>query len=266
MEALICLLAKNTQQEHKYPMSERFDTVGVDQDPGDFVTYPVSPVSPVLPWVAHVDTIVLSADVLAASLHYTVAPPTSFKANCVIVVPAKKRNRDDERDDAPTDGAAEKLHRAQLAPTGDAAVVLTANEDNDVVDNDRQLKVGDAVSVRMTGLSGWEHHMHCHVRGTILLVCLNGKLRVRLHGFDDDQKMVVVQSNRLQRDRDADVSREWRVEELVHVRIHEGGVDGWWEARISGPRTGAGWPVKWIGHDGGATALARNIRRASADE
>ncbi len=43
------------------------------------------------------------------------------------------------------------------------------------------------MSVNVTWLPGWEHHMHCHFHGVIVEALANGVLRVWLDGMDDDE-------------------------------------------------------------------------------
>jgi hypothetical protein len=126
--------------------------------------------------------------------------------------------------------------------------------------------VNDHVSVNLTGLPGWKHHTHCHYHGVIVEVLADGMFRVSLDGTDNDGKEVTVTRKHLQRARDADTERTWGVGEIVHIRLHTGGVDGWWEAQIVGEATDSTWPYKFLGRykdieNCKLTAHANDIRR-----
>lgn len=137
---------------------------------------------------------------------------------------------------------------------------------------------GTKVSVRMTGLSGWENYMHCFLDGVVeggakksgqgKRKPARGQFVVKLDHFRKDER-VTVSKDRLELARGPEAKRKWEPGDKVHVRVVIDKLPGWWEGRIVSADKKQ-WKVRWEGKyaKAGQESLvhAKTIRGAKEED
>lgn len=101
--------------------------------------------------------------------------------------------------------------------------------------------VGDAVSVNLSNLPGFDAYGGCHMDGTVRAMD-GGRLDVLLVNNDSVQ----VDAARVERIREADEGVEWAVDDKVEVLEETDGVKSWWEASIVKKKGKNEWTVKFM--------------------
>jgi hypothetical protein len=133
------------------------------------------------------------------------------------------------------------------------------DENYDDDDVQKTYRVGDDVSVRLTGLLNFSGFRNCHMDGKIVAASerlFHSLYEVHLHSINHT---VRVHRDRLAQVRSADIGRKWKKGDSVQVNDEIAGE--WWEASILSYNAKTKlYKIEWAGYGNTADVSADQIR------